>query len=72
MKSILLISVVLLFSGCSFLQNASRQVASGVVKYCEQSFDVRSLARESINVELASYGHIVHVHCKGDPDGPAQ
>ena len=68
MKIVLLVVMVLLLFACSVFQTLAGEVASGVVRYCEQPYDARVLVRQGINVELASYGHKVHVHCAGDPN----
>lgn len=69
MKSVPLIALTLLITGCSLFQELANEVANGVVKYCEQPQDARQIVRDSINVELAPHGHVLHVHCKGDANG---
>ena len=68
MRKITLIVAPVLLSGCSIFQGLAGEVASGVVRYCEQPYDARLLVRQGINVELASHGHTLHVHCFGDPN----
>jgi hypothetical protein len=45
----------------------AEKIASGVEKYCEEPLAYRQLYRNTINASLAHTGHLVHVHCSGDP-----
>lgn len=68
MKTLLLvIALASLISGCALFSEAAEKIASGVVKYCEQPLVYRSEFRNTINARLVDTGHIVHVHCAGDP-----
>lgn len=75
MKILLLIVAIFVGSslaGCSILQGATKQIANGVVKYCVEPEAARLLIRNNVNMELASYGHVMHIHCKGDADSPQE
>lgn len=55
--------------GCAVLGGAvAEKVAKGVEKYCEEPLTYRVLYRNTINSHLTATGHVVHVHCSGDPN----
>ena len=68
MKILLLTIALISLSGCALFGEAADKVARGVEKYCEQPYLYRSDFRNTINASLTGTGHIVHVHCAGDPD----
>lgn len=53
--------------GCAVLGAAAGKVADAVDRYCEQPLSHRELYGNSVNSYLAGTGHVVHVHCSGDP-----
>lgn len=61
------IALAFVISGCGYLQPAAKKIASGVEHYCVEPYVARTVIRDSINAELAASGHVVHVHCSGDP-----
>lgn len=55
--------------GCAVLGGAvAEKVAKAVDKYCEEPLTYRNLYRNTVNSYLTISGHVVHVHCSGDPD----
>ena len=62
------IALVVLISGCALFGQAAEKIAVGVEKYCEQPYLYRSDFRNTINAQLTGTGHVVHVHCAGDPN----
>ena len=55
---------------CAVLGGAvAEKVAGAVEKYCEEPLGYRQLYRNTVNSHLTVTGHVVHVHCNGDP-GP--
>lgn len=61
--------VATLSKGCALIgQPIAEKVADVVIKYCEEPYSARQTYRETINRELAGYGHILHAHCSGDPN----
>ncbi len=61
--------LVLIFGtgGCAILGAAAEKVANAVDRYCEEPLTHRELYGNSVNSYLAGTGHVVHVHCSGDP-----
>lgn len=54
--------------GCAVLGGAvAEKVAKAVEKYCEEPLSYRELYRNTVNGQLIGTGHVVHVHCSGDP-----
>lgn len=54
--------------GCAVLGGAvAEKVATAVEKYCEEPLSYRELYRNTVNSQLSGTGHVVHVHCSGDP-----
>ena len=68
MKTTICITLAFLLSGCALFGEAADKIADGVVKYCEQPYIYRSDFRNTINAHLTGTGHVVHVHCAGDPN----
>jgi len=72
-RLVLLFLVTLIVSaslaqGCAiFAGPIAEKIASGVEKYCEEPLSYRQLYRNTVNASLAHTGHLVHVHCSGDP-----
>lgn len=61
-----------LAQGCALIgQPIADKVAKAATKYCEEPLSARQTYRQTINAELARYGHELHVHCAGDPDALA-
>ncbi len=53
---------------CALLaQPIAEKVASAVEKYCEEPYSYRQIYRNTVNSQLVVSGHLVHVHCAGDP-----
>lgn len=54
--------------GCAVLGGAvAEKVAKAVDKYCEEPLTYRYVYRNTVNSYLTESGHVVHVHCSGDP-----
>lgn len=54
--------------GCAALiAPVAEKVAIAVERYCEEPLSYRQIYRNTVNSELATTGHVVHVHCSGDP-----
>lgn len=68
MKILIIICLTILISGCTLFGEAAEKIAGGVEKYCEQLYIYRSEFRNTVNAQLTGTGHVVHVHCAGDPD----
>lgn len=66
-RAMTLMAGAIFLSGCAaFFQPAAEEAARGIVKYCEEPLETRSLFRNSIQAELPE-GYSVAVHCPGDP-----
>ncbi|KKN49734.1 hypothetical protein LCGC14_0639840 [marine sediment metagenome] len=53
---------------CAVLGGAvAEKVATAVERYCEEPLSYRELYRNTVNSHLTVPGHVVHVHCSGDP-----
>jgi hypothetical protein len=53
---------------CAVLGGAvAEKVAHAVEKYCEEPLSYRELYGNTVNGQLVGTGHVVHVHCSGDP-----
>lgn len=50
-----------------FADPIAEKVASAVEKYCDEPLSYRTVYRNTINSHLTQSGHVVHVHCAGDP-----
>lgn len=67
-KVTLVILAIMFASGCAiFAQPVAEKVAGAVEKYCQEPLGYRTIYRNTINAQLTQSGHIVHVHCAGDP-----
>ena len=70
--ALFLVTVVVtasLAQGCALIAGpVTEKIASGVEKYCEEPLAYRELYRNTVNASLAHTGHLVHVHCSGDPE----
>ena len=67
MKLTLILLITL--SGCAVLFSpVAEKVASAVEKYCEEPYAYRQVYRNTVNGNLGTTGHRVHVHCYGDPE----
>lgn len=54
--------------GCAALiAPVAEKVAVAVERYCEEPLSYRQIYRNTVNSELTATGHVVHVHCSGDP-----
>jgi hypothetical protein len=54
--------------GCAALvAPVAEKVAIAVERYCEEPLSYRQIYRNTVNSELTATGHVVHVHCSGDP-----
>ena len=59
--------------GCAVLGGAvAEKVATAVEKYCEEPYSYRQIYRNTVNSQLVVTGHVVHVHCSGDPGSPPE
>ncbi len=59
---------ITLIQGCAlFSQPVAEKVADAVDKYCQEPYSYRQIYRNTVNSQLLTTGHIVHVHCLGDP-----
>ena len=67
MKKFTMICLAIALSGCTLLEPITNKIAPAVVVYCSQAYAARLLIRDAINDELVGTGHVVHVHCGGDP-----
>ncbi len=74
MKDLMILLIVLIgmalgaLPGCAVLGGAvAEKVADAVEKYCEEPLSYRELYRNTVNGQLIGTGHVVHVHCSGDP-----
>ncbi len=63
------ILVLILGTGsCAVLGGAvAEKVADAAERYCEEPRSYRELYGNTVNSYLAGTGHVVHVHCSGDP-----
>jgi hypothetical protein len=53
---------------CAVLGGAvAEKVADAADRYCEEPLSYRELYGNTVNSYLAGTGHVVHVHCSGDP-----
>lgn len=69
MKKFSILVACFLLAGCAaLLAPVAEKVADGVEKYCEEPYSYRSIYRNTVNAELSGTGHVVHVHCSGDPE----
>lgn len=69
MKNIVIaITLALVLSSCALFGEAAEKIADGVETYCEQPYVYRSEFRNSVNAYLVDTGHLVHIHCLGDPE----
>ena len=67
-RAMTLVALVAILPACAaFFQPAAEEAARGIVKYCEEPFETRSVFRNSIQAELPP-DYSVHVHCPGDPE----
>lgn len=62
------ITLALVIASCAVFGQVAEKIAVGVEKYCEQPYVYRSDFRNTVNAQLVGTGHVVHVHCSGDPD----
>jgi len=68
-KCLVLLVFVALAASCALIgQPIADKVASVVIKYCTEPYAARQLYRDTINAEMVLHGHILHVHCAGDPE----
>lgn len=59
---------VTIVQGCAvFAAPIAEQVARAVEKYCQEPLSYREVYRNTVNAQLIATGHLVHVHCDGDP-----
>ena len=64
-------SIGAMVQGCAVLTGqVAEKVAIAVERYCEEPLSYRQVYRNTVNSELATTGHVVHVHCSGDPPSP--
>jgi len=57
-----------LLQSCALISGpVAETIASGVEKYCDEPLGYREIYRNTVNAQLAHTGHLVHVHCAGDP-----
>jgi hypothetical protein len=56
--------LIIFISGCAAI---NENVVRGVNAYCNESYADRQLTHALINSALAETGHIIEVHCEGDP-----
>lgn len=60
-----------LAQGCAmFADPVAEKVADAVERYCEEPLSYRQIYRNTVNANLTTSGHVVHVHCSGDPATP--
>ncbi len=62
--------VALFLNSCALFAPVAAKIASGVEKYCDEPYSFRQVYRNTINSQLTASGHVVHVHCLGDPATP--
>ncbi len=69
-----IVSAVLLaaMGGCALFGAVAEKVASAVERYCEEPLSYRQTYGNTVNSYLSATGHVVHVHCAGDPDSPPE
>lgn len=70
-KNLILIGAAIVIAAvpvsCAVLGVAAEKVATAVDRYCEEPLSHRELYGNSVNSYLVGTGHVVHVHCSGDP-----
>lgn len=65
MKTAIVLSIVVLLSGCAYFQPVADKVGSAVKEYCKQPLDTRKIVRAQVNQAAAP--NMVLVTCFGDP-----
>ena len=59
--------VLSIASGCAIFSPVAEKIASGIEKYCQEPYSFRQVYANTVNSQLTASGHVVHVHCLGDP-----
>lgn len=66
-----LVWVLAIPSGCALIGDPiAERVAKTVEKYCGEPLSYRTIYANTVNSHLTQTGHVVHVHCAGDPTPP--